>query len=97
MKRISYVKLLVEVDTTKPLVRSIPRHIPKEGVRTKVLEYENEPKVCSSCHKLGHGSENRQASKRNRGQSRGRSRLRKGKNVNYDVASKEEVQGVDGG
>lgn len=78
VKRISYARLLVEVDTTKPLVRSIPLHT-AHGVINQVVEYEVEPKVCSSCHKLGHEA-GKCPPKRNRGLSRGRSQSRLGKN-----------------
>lgn len=45
----------------------------------QVVEYEVEPKVCSSCHKLGHEA-GKCPPKRNRGLSRGRSQSRLGKN-----------------
>lgn len=58
----------------------------------QVVEYENESKLCFSCHKLGHESDKCQASKEKRAQRRGRSRSRKGKKVAPNDAPMENEQ-----
>ncbi|KAL8492856.1 hypothetical protein ACS0TY_024160 [Phlomoides rotata] len=54
MERVSYVRVLVEVDAAEPFVREIKVLV--EGVEwTQPVEYEFEPKYCKTCGKFGHG------------------------------------------
>ncbi|KAL8556555.1 hypothetical protein ACS0TY_004126 [Phlomoides rotata] len=54
MERVSYVRVLVEVDAAEPLVREVKVLV--EGVEwTQPVEYEFEPKYCKICGKFGHG------------------------------------------
>ncbi|KAL8514770.1 hypothetical protein ACS0TY_013740 [Phlomoides rotata] len=54
MERVSYVRVLVEVDAAEPLVREVKVIV--EGVEwTQLVEYEFEPKYYKTCGKFGHG------------------------------------------
>ncbi|XP_019242636.1 PREDICTED: uncharacterized protein LOC109222774 [Nicotiana attenuata] len=58
--RISYARLLVEMDVTKPLPRQVKLQDPKGKEMMQEVEYDWEPKYCSKCLKIGHDcSENR--------------------------------------
>lgn len=53
----SYARILVSVDATKPLVRTVLYKSPFGGVKEQVVEYEYEPYYCTKCHKIGHAKE----------------------------------------
>ncbi|XP_019267318.1 PREDICTED: uncharacterized protein LOC109244650 [Nicotiana attenuata] len=58
--RISYARLLVEMDITKPLPGQVKLQDPKGKEMMQVVEYDWEPKYCSKCLKIGHDyAENR--------------------------------------
>ena len=53
-ERISFARVLVEIDPTKELKRSVEIQLPTGKVRQQKVIYENEPKYCSLCKVLGH-------------------------------------------
>ncbi|XP_019267285.1 PREDICTED: uncharacterized protein LOC109244618 [Nicotiana attenuata] len=58
--RISYARLLVEMDITKPLARQVKLQDPKGKEMMQEVEYDWEPKYCSKCLKIDHDcAENR--------------------------------------
>ncbi|XP_019256828.1 PREDICTED: uncharacterized protein LOC109235244 [Nicotiana attenuata] len=69
--RVSYARLLVEMDITKPLPRQIKLQDPKGREMMQMVEYDWEPKYCNKCLKIGHEcTENRkpiQQKKKNKG------------------------------
>lgn len=52
--RVSYARILVEIDVTKKLVDSITIKDLKGKVLHKPVEYEWRPLFCESCQKVGH-------------------------------------------
>ncbi|XP_019251096.1 PREDICTED: uncharacterized protein LOC109230012 [Nicotiana attenuata] len=52
--RISYARLLVEMDVTKPLPKQVKLQDPKGKEMMQEVEYDWEPKYCSKCLKIGH-------------------------------------------
>ncbi|KAL8463439.1 hypothetical protein ACS0TY_034187 [Phlomoides rotata] len=53
-ERVSYVRVLIEVDAALPLVREV--NIKVEGVElSQSVEYKFEPHYCLACGKFGHG------------------------------------------
>lgn len=55
-ERISFAHVLVEIDPTKELRRSIEIQLPSGKIRQQKVWYENEPKFCSMCKVLGHSA-----------------------------------------
>lgn len=53
-KRISYARLLVEVDITQPLIYRVPIEDDKGLMVEQQVIYEWVPMFCHKCHKLGH-------------------------------------------
>lgn len=49
----SYARILLEVDTKKPLIQSVSIRLPNGKRMIQVVEYEYEPKMCTSCHRVG--------------------------------------------
>ncbi|KAK4389433.1 hypothetical protein Sango_2280300 [Sesamum angolense] len=54
MERISYARILVEVDASKKLVDHVEFILPNGVVRKQSIIYEFTPKFCSTCHRFGH-------------------------------------------
>lgn len=46
--RISYARVLVEIDASKELVRSVAMNLPTGKLREQVVEFEHEPKFCGN-------------------------------------------------
>lgn len=57
-ERISYARVLVEVDIAKELVGEIPIKLPGGKLRMQDVIYENLPKFCTHCRIMGHVLEN---------------------------------------
>lgn len=55
-ERISYARVLVEVDAAKELVRSVHLKLPNGKKREQEVLFEFEPKFCASCKVFGHTS-----------------------------------------
>ncbi|KAK4415298.1 hypothetical protein Salat_2637100 [Sesamum alatum] len=54
MERVSYARILVEVDASKPLVDKIEFMFPNGVTRKQPVDYEVTPKFYSDCCKFGH-------------------------------------------
>ncbi|KAL0457780.1 UNVERIFIED_CONTAM: hypothetical protein Slati_0405200 [Sesamum latifolium] len=54
MERISYARILVEVDASKELVYQVEFILPNGVVRKQPIRYEFTPKFCTSCNHFGH-------------------------------------------
>ncbi|KAI5683184.1 hypothetical protein M9H77_04412 [Catharanthus roseus] len=57
MERISYARVLVEVDVAKELTMEISIKLPNGKMRSQHVVYENLPKYCPSCQVIGHSLE----------------------------------------
>lgn len=53
-EQLSYARVLVEVDASVPLVRSVPIALPNGKTRNQQIVFEYEPKFCSTCSAFGH-------------------------------------------
>ena len=53
-ERISFARVLVEIDPSKELKRMVEIQLPNGRIRQQKIIYENEPKYCSMCKVLGH-------------------------------------------
>ncbi|KAL0364404.1 UNVERIFIED_CONTAM: hypothetical protein Sangu_0538000 [Sesamum angustifolium] len=53
MERVSYARILVEVDASKPLVDQVD-FIPNGVMRSQPVVYEFIPKFCTKCNRFGH-------------------------------------------
>ncbi|KAK4426525.1 hypothetical protein Salat_1421100 [Sesamum alatum] len=54
MERVSYARILVEVDSSKPLVDTVEFILPNGITRKQPVMYEFTPKFCSDCNLFGH-------------------------------------------
>ncbi|KAK4428518.1 hypothetical protein Salat_1151500 [Sesamum alatum] len=54
MERVSYARILVEVDASKKLVDQVESVLPNGTTRTQLVVYEFTPKFCSECHHFVH-------------------------------------------
>ncbi|KAK4422002.1 hypothetical protein Salat_2150900 [Sesamum alatum] len=54
MERVSYARILVEVDASKKLVDSVEFILPNGVTRQQPVVFEYTPKFCSECHRFGH-------------------------------------------
>ncbi|KAL0431093.1 UNVERIFIED_CONTAM: hypothetical protein Sradi_0735300 [Sesamum radiatum] len=54
MERVSYARILVEVDASKKLVDQVEFILPNGVARKQPVVYEFTPKFCSECHHFGH-------------------------------------------
>ncbi|KAL0305271.1 UNVERIFIED_CONTAM: hypothetical protein Scaly_2991100 [Sesamum calycinum] len=54
MERISYARILVEVDASKPLVDQVDFMLPNGVMRSQPVVYEFIPKFCTKCNRFGH-------------------------------------------
>lgn len=54
---LTYARVLVEVDASKELVRTIQIKLPIGKTREQTVIYEYEPKFCSGCKVIGHSSQ----------------------------------------
>ncbi|XP_022843290.1 uncharacterized protein LOC111366827 [Olea europaea var. sylvestris] len=54
MDRISYVRVLVEVDVSKELVRTVHMMLPNGKLREQGVYFEHVPKYCNTCKMFGH-------------------------------------------
>nr|XP_016515490.1 PREDICTED: uncharacterized protein LOC107832191 [Nicotiana tabacum] len=52
--RISYARMLIEMDITKPLPRSVKLQDPTGRLILQEVTYDWEPKYCTKCLKIGH-------------------------------------------
>ncbi|GFP99380.1 hypothetical protein PHJA_002082100 [Phtheirospermum japonicum] len=58
MERISYARVLVEVDASKELVRSVSIIDSKGNRFDQLVEFETKPAYCQSCHSISHVATN---------------------------------------
>ncbi|KAI3463914.1 hypothetical protein Pfo_020577 [Paulownia fortunei] len=56
-ERLSYARVLVEVDVAKELIRSIKIKLPNGKIREQQVQFEFELKFCEKCKMLGHSTE----------------------------------------
>lgn len=56
-ERLSYARVLVNVDLEKDLVKEIRINLPNGKVRSQYVSYESLPKFCSFCKMMGHATE----------------------------------------
>ncbi|KAL0289670.1 UNVERIFIED_CONTAM: hypothetical protein Scaly_2695300 [Sesamum calycinum] len=54
MKRVSYSRILVEVDASKKLVDQVEFILPNGVVRKQPIVYKFTPKLCTACNHFGH-------------------------------------------
>ncbi|KAL0307694.1 UNVERIFIED_CONTAM: hypothetical protein Sangu_3015100 [Sesamum angustifolium] len=54
MERVSYARILVEVDVSKPLVDHVDLMLPNGVRRSQPVAYEFTPKFCTKCNWFGH-------------------------------------------
>ncbi|KAK4417199.1 hypothetical protein Salat_2545500 [Sesamum alatum] len=54
MERVSYARILAEVDASKKLVDQVEFVLPNGVTRKQPVVYEFTPKFCSECHRFGH-------------------------------------------
>lgn len=57
-RRISYARVLVEINTSKKPVEEFEVKLPSGLTYTQYVVYENLPKYCSHCYYFGHYFEN---------------------------------------
>ncbi|XP_019257668.1 PREDICTED: uncharacterized protein LOC109235874 [Nicotiana attenuata] len=62
-ERISYARILVEVDVTKELPKSIKVKDPKGRVMVQEVWYEWKPSYCAKCMQIGHNCQQQQQNK----------------------------------
>nr|XP_016515087.1 PREDICTED: uncharacterized protein LOC107831807 [Nicotiana tabacum] len=62
--RISYARLLVEIDVNRPLPRSVKVQDPCGRVFEQVIEYKWKPEYCTTCLQVGHNCNHVPAQKR---------------------------------
>ncbi|KAL0392777.1 UNVERIFIED_CONTAM: hypothetical protein Sradi_2500500 [Sesamum radiatum] len=62
MERVSYARILVEVDASKKLEDHVEFILPNGVVRKQPIVYEYTPKFCSTCNRFGHLKESCQPS-----------------------------------
>ncbi|KAL0307067.1 UNVERIFIED_CONTAM: hypothetical protein Sradi_6124000 [Sesamum radiatum] len=62
MERVSYARILVEVDASKKLVDHVEFILPNGVTRKQPVVYEYTPKFCSTCKRFGHLKESCQPS-----------------------------------
>ncbi|KAL0322019.1 UNVERIFIED_CONTAM: hypothetical protein Scaly_2498300 [Sesamum calycinum] len=62
MERVSYARIMVEVDASKKLVDHVEFILPNGVVRKQPIVYEYTPKFCSTCNCFGHLNESCQPS-----------------------------------
>lgn len=53
-ERLSYATVLVEIDASKDLVRTVKMSLPSRKSRIQNIVYENEPKFCGNCKMFEH-------------------------------------------
>lgn len=102
MERISFVRALVEVDATKPLVRELDIPFPNGVEYHQEVLYERAPIYCTKCKRIGHDNEH----------CRGRTLVKKGSKVGavswlnrgdqnailaHGLATQQAKEGVQGG
>ncbi|KAK4380970.1 hypothetical protein Sango_3012800 [Sesamum angolense] len=54
MERVSYARILVEVDASKALVDHVEFKLPNGVTRRQPIVYEYTPKFCTECNRFGH-------------------------------------------
>ncbi|KAK4389647.1 hypothetical protein Sango_2301700 [Sesamum angolense] len=54
MERVSYARILVEVDASKALVDHVEFKLPNGVTRRQSVVYEYTPKFCTECNRFGH-------------------------------------------
>ncbi|CAK8560653.1 unnamed protein product [Lathyrus sativus] len=57
--RVSYARILIEVDITQPLIDEITIRNVAGDIIMQPVQYEWRPKFCETCQKLGHNCEDR--------------------------------------
>ncbi|KAJ1405471.1 Zinc finger, CCHC-type [Sesbania bispinosa] len=53
-ERGSFIKVLVDIDVTKPLLSGIPMASKKDGISLVSFQYERLPQFCYNCGRIGH-------------------------------------------
>ncbi|KAK6146495.1 hypothetical protein DH2020_020364 [Rehmannia glutinosa] len=56
-ERISFPRMLVEVDASKELTRELRIRLPSGKRRMQQVLYEHEPKFCTKCKEIGHSTQ----------------------------------------
>ncbi|KAK4403207.1 hypothetical protein Sango_1061400 [Sesamum angolense] len=54
MERVSYPRILIEVDTSKTLVDQVEFKLPNGVIQKQPIVYEYTPKFCIECNRFGH-------------------------------------------
>ncbi|KAL0352440.1 UNVERIFIED_CONTAM: hypothetical protein Scaly_1632700 [Sesamum calycinum] len=54
MERVSYARISVEVDASKPLIDQVDFMLPNGVMRSQPVVYEFTPKFCKKCNRFGH-------------------------------------------
>lgn len=62
--RISFARLFLEIDVTKPLVRTIRFEDPSGNMVEQQVVYEWAPPFCKTCNKVGHDCSKKAAAKK---------------------------------
>ncbi|XP_052190577.1 uncharacterized protein LOC127800160 [Diospyros lotus] len=57
LERVSFARVLVEVDASKDLIRNVRIKLPTGKFRDQLVAYEFEPKFCVNCRVLGHAKD----------------------------------------
>lgn len=57
-KRISYARVLIEMEITQILPESVNVEVPDGGIWSQKIEYEWKPTLCQECMQVGHQKEN---------------------------------------
>ncbi|GAB2302585.1 hypothetical protein Dimus_036590, partial [Dionaea muscipula] len=58
MERVSFARMLIEIDLAKPIITEIPIKLPGNIIHIQQIKYEKRPHFCSSCWSIGHISSN---------------------------------------
>ncbi|XP_019256265.1 PREDICTED: uncharacterized protein LOC109234651 [Nicotiana attenuata] len=61
--RISYARVLIEMDITRTLPKSIVVQDPKGGVFEQKVQYDWQPEYCTTCLQIGHNCKNKNEQK----------------------------------
>lgn len=88
----SYVRALVEVDTSLPLVLSVLYRAPNGKMKEQVVLYKYEPSFCSKCQNISHETGKCDEAKQNTKKMMGRSQLRRRKTSGMVLVQDEEMK-----
>ncbi|GAB2278371.1 hypothetical protein Dimus_013056, partial [Dionaea muscipula] len=54
LERVSFARMLVEVDLSQPMISDIVIKLPGNIIHTQLIKYEKRPLFCSQCWSIGH-------------------------------------------